>query len=62
MEYGGESRCAIELFVVLDEALEEILDRSEHQRIDCFLVFPGKIPELFGQSESDVRLSIRPSE
>lgn len=53
MENRGESRCATEFFVVLGEALEDVLNCSEHQRIDCFLVFPGKIPELFGQSEGE---------
>jgi len=53
MEYGGETRCPTELSVVFGEAFQEVLDSSEHQRIDCFLVFPGKVPELFGQSEGE---------
>ncbi len=53
MEYGGKSRCSTELFVVLGKRLQDILDTGKQQGIDCFLVFPGKIPELFWEGKGD---------
>ena len=53
MEYGGKSSCSTELVVVFGKRFEGILDTGKHQGIDCCLMFPGKIPELFGEGKGD---------
>jgi len=53
MQYSGKSRCSTELFVVLGKRFQDILNTGKHQGIDCCLVFPGKIPELFREGKGD---------
>ena len=53
MEYGGKAGCTTEFFVFLGKCFQEILDAGKHEGIDCRLIFPGKIPELFGEGEGD---------
>ena len=53
MEYGGKSSCSTELLVLLGERFQDILNTGKHQGIDSSLMFPGQIPELFGEGEGD---------
>ena len=53
MQYSGKSRCSTELFVVLGKCFQDILNTGKHQGIDCCLIFPGKIPELFREGKGD---------
>ena len=53
MQYSGKSRCSTELFVVLGKRFQDILNTGKHQGIDCCLIFPGKIPELFREGKGD---------
>ena len=53
MENGGKSSCSTELFIVSGKRLQDILNTGEHQGIDDFLMFPGKIPELFWKGKGN---------
>jgi len=53
MQYCCKSRCSLELFVVAGKCFQDILNTVKHQGIDCFLVFPGKIPKLPGNGKGD---------
>jgi len=53
MEYGGKPRCSTEFFVIMGKRFQEILDTGKHQGIDCCLISPGKIPELFRKGKGD---------
>jgi hypothetical protein len=61
MENGGKSRLPAKSFVVSGEFFQGSTDTGEHQRIDGFLISPGKIPELFGQGKSDQEIRGRQS-
>jgi hypothetical protein len=42
-----------EFFVVFGKCLQSILYTGKHQGIDLSLIFPGKVPELFGEGKGD---------
>ena len=43
----------LELFIVLGECFEDILNTGKHEGVDFFLVFPGKLPELSWKGKGD---------
>ena len=53
MEYGGESDCPAELFIVPGEGFQSILNTIKHQAIDDFLVSPCQIPKRPGKGEGN---------
>jgi hypothetical protein len=53
MKYDGKSSFSTEFFVVFGKGFQGILDTGKHQGIDCCLIFPGKIPDLFGEGKGD---------
>jgi len=53
VKYGGEPGCAAKFFVVSGEGLQGIPDAVKHYGIDDFLISPGQVPKLFGNSEGN---------
>ena len=53
MEYSGKPGCSTEPFVLFGKCFQETPDTGKHQGIDCCLIFPGKIPELFREGKGD---------
>jgi len=53
MEHDGKSGFTSEFLVVSGKDFQGILDTGKQNGVNCFLVSPGNIPELFGKGESD---------